>query len=208
MSRVKIYGVGLREEKFCKGCQQTLSLSAFSVCTYITQGYQKTNAFSDLCKKCTSKRAAERAKEYHSLGLCWCGRKRLVGLSRCKDCRENGRKSRERCRERRSTNAKERRARYRARVFSAYENQCACCGQKTPEFLEIDHIGGWGTKHRDRQGRRVSGMALYLFLIREDFPKGFRLLCGNCHSAISYCGYCPHQREKEKEQNVSATSIS
>ena len=68
--------------------------------------------------------------------------------------------------------------------------RCACCGEQKKEFLCIDHIGGGGTKHRNQIGRGYT----YFWLIKNGFPKGFRVLCYNCNHAISIYGKCPHER--------------
>jgi hypothetical protein len=72
-----------------------------------------------------------------------------------------------------------------------YGNQCACCGEKTKEFLAIDHINGGGSKHRKEIGRA----SIYLWIIKNNFPPIFRILCHNCNQAIGYYGICPHKRK-------------
>ena len=68
--------------------------------------------------------------------------------------------------------------------------KCDCCGENYIEFLAIDHINGGGKKHR-----KIIGFAhIYEWLIKNNFPKGFRILCHNCNSALGYYGYCPHQK--------------
>jgi hypothetical protein len=86
--------------------------------------------------------------------------------------------------------------RYRDRkslVFEHYGKFCVCCGESNPEFLTIDHIRGGGTKHREE-----IGPGLYDWLIRNDFPVGFRTLCFNCNMSLGSYGYCPHQNEGKK----------
>jgi hypothetical protein len=72
---------------------------------------------------------------------------------------------------------------------------CACpgCGESRFEFLTIDHINGNGNKHRKITGR---GSHFYLWLARNNFPDGFRVLCYNCNCSRGHLGYCPHEREK------------
>jgi hypothetical protein len=36
---------------------------------------------------------------------------------------------------------------------------------------------------------------LYLWLKRNNYPTGFRVLCHNCNLAIGFYGYCPHHRQ-------------
>ena len=75
-------------------------------------------------------------------------------------------------------------------VFNYYGNKCECCGETIKEFLTIDHIMGGGGKHRKQKGVKNS---IYLWLIRNNFPKGFRTLCMNCNFARGHHHYCPHQ---------------
>jgi hypothetical protein len=77
------------------------------------------------------------------------------------------------------------------RHYSGGEPACACCGETNPVFLAIDHAEGNGNEHRRKLGI-PGGYGFYLWLIREGFPEGFRVLCHNCNMAISILGYCPH----------------
>lgn len=68
--------------------------------------------------------------------------------------------------------------------------KCACCGESHYEFLTIDHVNGGGDKDRKARG---SGSNVYHSLIKDGFPPGLRVLCYNCHLALGFSGYCPHQ---------------
>lgn len=76
--------------------------------------------------------------------------------------------------------------------YSDGEPSCACCGEKTIEFLAIDHIDGSGNKHRKSLGL-VSGSKFYSYLKNEGYPTGYQVLCHNCNMAKGSYGYCPHQ---------------
>lgn len=79
----------------------------------------------------------------------------------------------------------------RLEVLSHYSNGspfCSCCGISFLEFLSIDHIDGGGRKHRQEIGSH-----LYSWLRRNNFPKGFRVLCHNCNQSLGAYGYCPHE---------------
>jgi hypothetical protein len=67
--------------------------------------------------------------------------------------------------------------------------KCACCREKTIEFLSLDHINGGGRKER-----RQYGSKLCYSLIRRKFPKGYQILCHNCNQAKGYYGKCPHKK--------------
>lgn len=78
------------------------------------------------------------------------------------------------------------RQRRRTKVLAAYGSACACCSESSVPFLTIDHINGGGTAHVRMVGD------LYAWLIRNQFPAGFRVLCFNCNMAVGARGYCPH----------------
>ena len=81
------------------------------------------------------------------------------------------------------------RDRNRLDVIQHYGGKCECCGEDTLEFLAIDHINNDGAEHR----RKIGNMSIYLWIIQNKYPDGFRVLCHNCNSSRGYYGYCPHQ---------------
>jgi len=83
----------------------------------------------------------------------------------------------------------------RLEIIKAYGNECACCGEKTLEFLAIDHINGSGKKHRKEL--RATGTNLNSWLKKNNFPKGYQILCHNCNLAKGFYGKCPHKRKKK-----------
>jgi hypothetical protein len=80
--------------------------------------------------------------------------------------------------------------------YSGNPPKCACCGETHVEFLSIDHINGGGERHRKSLNKQ-SGSPFYIWLIKNDFPEGYRVLCLNCNTSLGVYGYCPHQREKQ-----------
>jgi len=69
--------------------------------------------------------------------------------------------------------------------------KCQCCGESTIEFLTIDHIT---QRKLLNHLRGFSGRKLYDWLIQNNFPDGFQVLCFNCNFAKWKMGRCPHQR--------------
>ena len=78
---------------------------------------------------------------------------------------------------------------------------CRCCGEKSHvNFLAIDHIAG--KKEMDSEPELVKlgyssslmGKNLFRWIIENNFPKGFQVLCHNCNSAKGFYGKCPHQK--------------
>lgn len=77
----------------------------------------------------------------------------------------------------------------REKVLNHYGAECVCCGENRIEFLTIDHIDGGGNKHRKRVNQNF-----YFWLLKNNFPNGYRVLCMNCNHSLGQYGYCPHKR--------------
>lgn len=77
------------------------------------------------------------------------------------------------------------------RVLKHYSKklECACCRESNIVFLSIDHIHGGGGRHIKEVGD------LYSWLVRNNFPKGFRVLCFNCNQTLGHYEECPHEKE-------------
>lgn len=76
----------------------------------------------------------------------------------------------------------------RLRCIEHLGGKCVCCGESNQVFLAIDHINNDGSKHR----KAISRKMIYGWLIKNNFPPGFQLLCHNCNMAKSILGKCPH----------------
>jgi hypothetical protein len=85
--------------------------------------------------------------------------------------------------------------------------KCDCCGEDRFEFLAIDHSKGGGNIHRKEIGAKAG---IFRWLIRNNFPDGFRILCHNCNLSLGFYGYCPHNAtaiEKPAAQLRSPESV-
>jgi len=129
-------------------------------------------------------------------GLCGCGRKPDEGYKTCTSCRNSANKTYHKYGPRYAATMRERTKQRRNEVLDHY-GPCFCCGESNKDFLEIDHIGGWGKDHVDKKGKRIKGNDLYRWIIENNFPDTLRSLCANCHAAITFRGICPHQQKKE-----------
>ena len=91
----------------------------------------------------------------------------------------------------------------RVEILKYYSNgnpRCACCDETALQFLAIDHIKGGGNKHKQKLKRRGTEFAHWL--IKNNFPKGFQILCHNCNMAKGFYGFCPHlEKRVEKMEN-------
>jgi hypothetical protein len=109
-------------------------------------------------------------------------------------------KSRQRCRAWQANNSEHRAAKDREKnrelrifVLSHYSPptpRCRCCGEAVYEFLHLHHKDGGGGKHREKVGR---GANFYKWIIKNDFPLGYEVLCANCDEAEGHYGICPHR---------------
>ena len=85
--------------------------------------------------------------------------------------------------------------RIRMEALEHYSNgspKCICCGENIIQFLGIDHIDGGGGIHRKQLTKE--GLTIYLWLRKNKYPNGFRVLCHNCNLAMGYYGKCPHSK--------------
>lgn len=89
------------------------------------------------------------------------------------------------------------RQKLRDEILAHYGNRCSCCDEAHKEFLSIDHINGGGRKHK----QNIKGH-LYNWLIANNFPVGFRILCHNCNQSFGAYGYCPHKKENNENLPV------
>ncbi len=135
--------------------------------------------------------------------------------SRCKECRrldyqENKQAHRARyqaTRQKRLAEQKHQRQRRKLLVLEHYGHVCACCGEPRIEFLTVDHIAGGGSAHRLTLGKprasdgraNLGGGTMYRWLIRNNYPDGYRILCWNCNASLGLYGYCPHQLTGESK---------
>jgi hypothetical protein len=86
--------------------------------------------------------------------------------------------------------ANEWRWRRRLKVIALHGGECKCCGETTPQWLEIHHVDDDGKKHRMEM--RNSSNALLKDLLDHPNKYKIEILCSNCHRAITVFGKCPH----------------
>ena len=75
---------------------------------------------------------------------------------------------------------------------------CNCCGLNSHiEFLTVDHIAGRQEMDSEPELKKLkymsklSGTALVIWIIKNNFPKGIQILCHNCNQTKGYYGQCP-----------------
>jgi hypothetical protein len=79
-------------------------------------------------------------------------------------------------------------------VINHYLGICVCCGEKQMEFLSINHKNNNGAEHR----RKIGQGNLYQWIINNNFPSDYEVMCMNCNSSNGFYGFCPHGGKKHE----------
>ena len=147
-------------------------------------------------KKCCRCKAEKEDAQFHKFT-----RKNKKGtyldLSyQCKKCDSlRGKIYREKNKEKEKIRSNKKNKAYRLLILNKYSNndiKCECCGEREVSFMALDHINGGGGK--DRKKHKNGGNNFYMYLIKNNFPTGFQVLCHNCNMAKGFYGKCPHQK--------------
>ncbi len=173
--------------------------------------------YCDKCREDSREQQAKRRQTHQILGLCiTCGNQPAQGQKTCADCQKRATtstlaryyghitdgvcafcgsekdKSEFRCDNCHSNHLDSSREYWHAArnlVIAKYGGGCRCCGESTPEFIEIDHINNDGKVHRQLTGRHV-----YTWIIKHNFPGDLQLLCAKCNRGRARFGICPHHQ--------------
>ena len=142
-----------------------------------------------LCKRCKQEKLIEKFTAHAST------KDRLQTW--CKDCCNEIRRiaraekkgyyatERERYREKHLVSCKRLYYKKRKQVIEHYcpdGGKCVKCGFNDIRALSVDHINGGGSKHR----KELNGVSIYKWLVDNDFPPGFQILCMNCQFIKRY----------------------
>lgn len=84
---------------------------------------------------------------------------------------------------------------FKYKLIKLLGGQCECCQDTTLEFLQIDHVNKDGKKHRAEIGRSVQ---LYRDMYKNPKKYQLRILCANCHFAITNSSICPHKDDSHE----------
>lgn len=92
----------------------------------------------------------------------------------------------------------ERRFKAKKAVFDYYGWICNCCEETLRTMLSIDHKNNDGYKDKGSNGKRKSGLQLYLTIIKQGFPDTYQVLCMSCNwSKRMNNGICEHITNKQ-----------
>jgi hypothetical protein len=80
------------------------------------------------------------------------------------------------------------RQRIRREVINAYGGACAQCGVADIRCLQLDHVNGGGSAHRNEVmgTKNTAGIGFYAKMRQQGYPPGLQVLCANCHMIKTY----------------------
>ncbi len=94
----------------------------------------------------------------------------------------------------------------RLMVIARLGGKCECCGESHPIFLDVDHINGDGAEQRRKDPLQYT---IYTWLVKNNFPPGFRLLCSNCNKGRwRNGGICPHEEGSQTRAKARSSKRS
>lgn len=179
--------------KNCEYCQKNnLNRSSTKYCSRECYNRFRSDYHNTGIKKCTYCMAEKSVKEF---------RLRIDRINQikaeCKECEKTRRQKYnfeepEMVKKWRQTHSRKMKLETLSNYSINGEIKCACCEEKTIEFLCIDHINGGGNKERKQLKRE--GKSFYYYLKQKNYPEGYRILCYNCNMAFGCFGYCPHTK--------------
>lgn len=180
-------------------------------------------------------RSKQRRENLKLAGLCTeCGAKKPeVGKIKCDGCLQKQRdKNKKYCQDKPDTMrrarlkwakenpervkeiAKNYNIRLRDKVIALHGGKCECCGVTQREWLHIDHKNKDGKTHRAELAklggcRSTSSSTVCRDLLKNPGKYEIRILCANCHNAITFYGTCPHNKVESNlfKQNGEQESI-
>ena len=86
---------------------------------------------------------------------------------------------------------------------------CNCCGENFHiDFLDVDHIVGKRQIDSEPElvkigySSKLEGIMLQSWIVRNNFPDGFQILCTNCNTAKGMKknnNKCPHETARQEE---------
>lgn len=85
----------------------------------------------------------------------------------------------------------------KAAAFDYYGWSCACCGEKEPVFLTLDHVNNDGNEQRARAVAQGFASSSYEWVSRNGYPEDVQTLCYNCNfGKARNQGVCPHNAKE------------
>jgi len=136
--------------RVCRDCKEPITTENTN-----PSNIRKNN---NLCRKCQAKREKDFRRTHPDYDTVWHRKAR------------KGSTYQDRCEARRN-----KRRIIVMKHYSNGTNKCAGCGIEDIVVLTIDHINGGGTQHRKKIHQDM-----YNWLIKNNFPEGYQVLCWNC----------------------------
>lgn len=152
---------------------------------------EPTNNFEVHCDTCTTYMRQKDRTRYNKSkesGLCLHCHKvpHVEGEILCLDCKQKN-----------AVRNKDKRIKQKFTIIQHYGGKCQMCGETDMDVLGIDHIYGSGTRHRKELTQK--GTTFYRWIVKNNYPTGFQVLCFNCNFKKHLSdGVCPHKQRTIK----------
>jgi hypothetical protein len=157
------------------------------LCVRCTNPREKHKQYCDSCLKKHNAEVKKCREKHIKSGLC-----RACGLPREQENKVHCNKCLMKYRD--DTRKNQERFRHTALSFLTDGKMCCSnCGLPIYQTLEFDHINNDGAEHRRREAGRWFSFPKWL--IDNNFPNGFQVLCANCHSFKTKGGKLPTKNE-------------
>jgi len=140
------------------------------LCVQCGEPTEEHIVYCDDCKEYMQKKDRDRYEKLRSNNTCVsCGKHSPVqDQVLCLQCKEIFAK-----------NGKLYREKQKWMIIDHYGGKCAKCSIDNRDILTIDHIDGGGTQHRKEL--KKEGTIFYRWIVKNNFPEGFKVLCFNCN---------------------------
>ena len=177
--------VAEQPSKRCKTCGQVKPLTEF----YSDSGKGNRDGHRTACKPCFNEAASQRRLKKHDEAL---AREARFRAENREMLRERGRQWARDNMAQQIEYQRQYTADLKRQVLAHYGQSCACCGCGDFDQLTVDHIDGNGSEHRIELfgSQKSAGRIFYLWLIRNDFPAGYQILCNLCNNSKGKTGRC------------------
>ena len=164
--------------KYCSSCKQEKPDELF-------RKRKERKSSDSVCKDCVSKYSKEYYNKNYEKKIAY---NREYSKKNPSVSKRYKAKNKENLSKKRKINEQQK----RLEVVNHYGGKCACCGESRIEFLALDHINNDGNVMR-KTVHPPSGYGLYIWIIKNNYPDFFQVLCHNCNIAKFHYGKCPHE---------------
>jgi hypothetical protein len=205
-----LHTLAIENRKMCQGCidkahnkynpkvestyrkKLQVGHKELGLCIKCTNPRKETSVYCEECTNALVSRSSKRRMDNIVKELCAkCGKNPpKFGRVECEACIEKRHTGYISNKENRATKNKIKYQELQDKVYVGYGDKCKCCSGTNRDYFTIDHVNNDGAEHRKIIGR--GNLILLQWLIDNNFPEGFQILCANCHLVKTRGITCSH----------------